>query len=122
MILKGRIVGVGHSKSEKVEYVFQPEVFQPEEIADIQADAESIGDFLSQRDKNGRYPMLRFDSPIARAQKGNPSDAFSVGYLLMERKELITIHLDGCMTNSNSTFTGTVDSMHIGVGYEKEGK
>ena len=71
MTLKGRIVGVGLSKSEWVEYVFQPE-----EIADFQEKAESIRDFLAQRDKNGRYPMLCFDSPVATTQKENLSDAF----------------------------------------------
>ena len=116
MILKGRIVGVGLSKSEAVEYVFQPEG-----IVDFQEGGESTGDFIIQRDKNGRYPMLCFDSPVATVQTANSYDAFSLGYLLMERKELLNIRLKN-LVRSGSAYNGSVDSIFIGVGLEKGGK
>lgn len=117
MTLKGRIVGVRLSESCKVEYLFQPEG-----VVDIQVEAESARDFLILRDKNGRYPMLRFDSPFVIAPAESPSDAFSVGYLLMERKELVKIHLKGDLVKEISVFHGSVDSIHVGVGFDKEGK
>ena len=111
MILEGRIVGVRMSKSSKVGYALQPE-----RILSIEPEDQSLLRKLHNGEK--RYPVLRFTPPATDVAR--ISDAFSLGYCLMERKELIRIE---CRTpNPNEIAYAkddlVVDSIGVGIGFD----
>lgn len=115
MTLEGRIVGVRMSKSTKAEYLFQPE-----DIVEIQPGEKFPPQFLVKRDKDKRYPLLRFVSPFASKSKSNTSEAFSLGYLLVERKEPVRIGCQMMTEDPKGAFVVEVDSVCIGSEFEKE--
>ena len=112
MILEGRIVGVRMSKSSKVGYVLQPE-----RILAIESEDKSLLEKLHNGDK--RYQVLRFTPPATDATR--IPDVFSLGYCLMERKELIQIKC--CTPNSNEIAYANddivVDSFGVGIGFDQ---
>ena len=115
MTLEGRIVGVRMSKSTKAEYLFQPE-----DIVEIQPGEKFPPQFLVKRDKDKRYPQLRFDSPFMAKGKVNVSEAFSLGYLLIERKDLVRIGCQKMAESSKGGFNVEVDLINIGYGFQVE--
>lgn len=117
MMLEGRIVGVRMSKSTKVEYMFQPEG-----IVEVLPEEKFPPQFMIKRDKdrNKRYPLVRFTSPFAPAGEAKTSEEFSLGYLLAERKELVRINCQGMTEAPKGAFAIEVDSVCIGHGFEKE--
>lgn len=117
MTLEGRIIGVRMTKSSNVEYMFQPEG-----IVEIESKEEFPPRFMIKRDKNKRYPLLCFASPFKDKDNANVSEAFSLGYLLIERKELIQIGCSKVTENSEDTFNAEVDSVSAGYGFPKEAK
>ena len=115
MTLEGRIVGVRMSKSSKVEYVFQPE-----RIAEVLPKEKFPPLFMIKRDEDKRYPLLRFDSPFMTKGKVNVSEAFSLGYLLVERKDLVRIGCQKMEESSKGRFNVEVDLINIGYGFQVE--
>lgn len=111
MILEGRIVGVRMSKSSKVRYALQPE-----RILTIESEDKSLLEKLHTGEK--RYPVFRFTPPTTDATR--IPDAFSLGYCLMERKELIRIKC--LMFNPKDIVHANddivVDSLEAGIGFE----
>ena len=118
MMLEGRIVGVVMSKSPQVEYTFQVE-----RIVDVQEGENDIRYLICGQEKDGekQYPPVRLAFPLkvgdAQNKCGNLvgiSDAFSIGYLLMEHKEKILIQCE--LKKDPSVLRGEVDSFCIGEG------
>ena len=109
MTLEGRLIGVRMSQSSKVEYTFQPEG-----IVEIQPKEEFPPQFMIKHDENKRYPLLRFLSPFA----ANISEVFSLGYLLVERKELVRISCRKMSEEPKGAFVTEVDSVCIGHRFE----